>query len=240
MVRLYLDPERLTGPIANIEGEAYRYLVKVLRLVAGAAVVVFDGQGTEVDARLAAVGPRSARLDLGERRRVPPPRVDITLLQAVPKGDRMDLLVQKTTEIGVARITPVLTRRSVARPPATRQARWQTIAREAARQSGRADLPAIAEAAPLERVLADPGGLPAARFILWEGEKVTPLRRELASGPAAVALLVGPEGGFEAEEVEYAAARGFVPAGLGPRLLRSETAAIVAVALVAAAAGAMD
>jgi 16S rRNA (uracil1498-N3)-methyltransferase len=239
MPRLFVPPERLTGDRVELDGEPYRHLARVLRVPVGADLVLFDGQGVEIEARVAAVNARTVTLVLGARRRQPPPVVAITLLQAVPRGDRMDLLVQKTTELGVARIVPVLAERSVARPPAARARRWQTIAAEAARQSGRADVPEVL--APL----ALPEALPiaascATRLALWEEEHTRPLRQALPAATPTVAVLIGPEGGLAAAEVERARAAGFVTVGLGPRILRVETAAIVAVALVQAAAGGLD
>jgi 16S rRNA (uracil1498-N3)-methyltransferase len=237
MPRLFVPPERLRGERVVLEGEPHRHLAKVLRLRAGDRVVLFDGQATEIDATVAAVGARTIELTLGARRSVRLPDVSLTLLQAVPRGDRMDLIVQKTTELGVSAIVPVLAGRSVARPPAGRARRWQTIAEEAARQSGRADVPAVHEPLPL----ADALGLgEGARLLLWEEERGRSLRAALADAPRRVVLLVGPEGGWGQEEVAAARERGFVPVGLGPRVLRVETAAIVAVALVQAAAGGLE
>jgi 16S rRNA (uracil1498-N3)-methyltransferase len=161
------------------------------------------------------------------------------LLSAVPRGPRMDFLVQKTAELGVARIVPVLTERSVARPDAEagRRARWQKIAQEAARQCGRADVPAVDAPVSLPEALALPG-LPERRLALFEGEKGRSLAAALAgAAPTPTALLVGPEGGFAAPELAAATGAGFEPVGLGDRILRVETAAIVAVALVAGASG---
>jgi 16S rRNA (uracil1498-N3)-methyltransferase len=157
----------------------------------------------------------------------------------VPRGPRMDFLVQKTAELGVARIVPVVTERSVARPDAEagRRARWEKIAREAARQSGRADVPVVDAPAPLATALGAPD-LPTRRLALFEGERRRSLRAALAgTEPEATALLVGPEGGFAPVELAAARAAGFESVGLGNRILRVETAAIVAVALAADAYG---
>jgi 16S rRNA (uracil1498-N3)-methyltransferase len=248
--RLFVPAERLGGARLTIEGDDHRYLARVLRARPGDRLAVFDGAGTEIDAEITRVGPRDAELALGGRRTVSSSAaaVAVTLLVAVPRGERMDLLVQKTTELGVARIVPVVAGRSVARPEAKARARWEKIAREAARQCGRADVPRVDAPAALAAALAD-AELPGLRFALWEGEHGRALRAALAdaygataAGVArpATALLIGPEGGFDPTEIEEARVAGFVPVGLGPRILRVETAAIAAVTLVQAAAGGLD
>jgi 16S rRNA (uracil1498-N3)-methyltransferase len=240
--RLFVPPAELGGERLILTGEAHRHLARVLRAGPGERVTLFDGAGGEVDAEIVRIGAREVELALGARRAgaATQPAVAITLLAAIPRGERMDLLVQKTTELGVARIVPVVTGRTVARPEpgGGRRARWQKIAREAARQSGRADVPAVEEPHPLPQALA--AALPARRLALWEGERGRPLRAALEGPPAPTALLVGPEGGLADDEVAAADAAGFVAVGLGPRILRAETAAIVAVALVQAAAGGLD
>ena len=152
----------------------------------------------------------------------------------------MDFLVEKTSELGVARIVPLVTRRSVARPVAetTRRARWEKIAREAARQCGRADVPTVDPPCPLTLALAQ--DLPPRRLALWEGARQAPLREALLGAPAPTALLVGPEGGLAPAEVALAETAGFTMCGVGPRILRVETAAIAGVALIQAAAGGLD
>jgi 16S rRNA (uracil1498-N3)-methyltransferase len=177
-------------------------------------------------------------LALGEPRRRAPAAAPITLLQAVPRGERMDLLVQKTTELGVARIVPLVSERSVVRPTAARARRWQTIAQEAARQSGRADLPEVTAPLPFADALPLAAASPT-RLALWEEERARPLRQALTTA-AATALLIGPEGGLTADEIDQARAAGFLTVTLGPRILRVETAAIVAVVLVQSATGALD
>jgi 16S rRNA (uracil1498-N3)-methyltransferase len=193
-----------------------------------------------VDARVETLGKGSLEVSLGERRRLPAPACEITLLQSLPRGERMDLIVQKATELGVTRIVPVQSQHGIAKPAPGRQQRWQTIAVEAARQSGRADVPAVEGALSLAAALARFADPDAGRFLLWEDEKSRPLAHAIAPGTRRVVLLVGPEGGFAPAEVEACALAGFVSVGLGPRILRTETAAIVAVALAQAATGGLE
>lgn len=241
MARVFVNPEALRGGRATLDADAHRHLIKVLRLTAGAPIRIFDGRGCEIEARIESVGKASLEVSLGERRRLASPTCSITLIQSVPRGERMDLIVQKTTELGVAHIVPVLSQRGMAKPPPGRTRRWQSIAEEAARQSGRADVPSIAEPVPLATALGPAGTDPdQVRLLLWEDEHQGSLVRALAPEVKHVALLVGPEGGFAATEVSACRQAGFRPVGLGPRILRTETAAIVAVALAQAAAGGLE
>ncbi len=228
----------MVGPTLVVEGPDHHYLARVLRLTAGDRVTLFDGGGAEVEAEVSAVGRRSLALRLGERRAAATgagePR--LVLLQGLPKGDRFDLVVEKATEIGVACIVPVLAARSVVRPAARAQ-RWRRVAAAAARQSGRADVPAIDEPASFADALAD---LPAGslRLLVWEGARDARLGEAIAKAPV-VALAVGPEGGWTADEVAAASEAGLRPVGLGWRTLRSETAALAALAIVAHRLGAL-
>jgi 16S rRNA (uracil1498-N3)-methyltransferase len=237
--RLFVPGERLAGRQVTLTGPEHRHIGRVLRARPGDTLTLFDGTGGEVEARVVRVARDATELALGARRALAGPAVPITLLCAVPRGPRIDFLVQKTTELGVARIVPVVTDRSVARPDAEagRRARWEKIAREAARQCGRADVPVVEAPAALAAALAA-SGLPGRRWALYEGETRRSLRGALQGvEPAATALLVGPEGGFGAAELGAAEAAGFQAVGLGDRILRVETAAVAAVTLVAAAYG---
>ena len=240
MVRLYVSPEQLQGTRTLLDEAAHRHLVKVLRLGGGTPLQLFDGHGAAIDAIIVSLGKASVEVELGQRHVVPGPACTITLLQALPRGERMDFVVQKTTELGVARIVPVQTRFSMVKPPPGRNRRWRTIAEEAARQSGRADVPAIDECTELGAALAQLSGQEGTRILPWEDEQRRSFRSALADGPRAVVLLVGPEGGFSSAEVAAATEAGFVSTSLGPRILRTETAAMVAVALAQAAAGGLD
>ena len=225
----------------TVTGDEHHHIARVLRARPGDAITLFDGAGGEIEARIVRVGRDETELVAGAPAEAAgagegtPPLV---LLTAVPRGGRMDFLVQKCSELGVSRIVPVVADRSVARPEPGRSARWEKIAREAARQCGRADVPAVAAPAALAAALAAPE-LPERRLILSTDGAGRPLRALLAP-PAPTALLVGPEGGFTDGEVDAARAAHFVPVSLGTRILRVETAAIVAVALAEEAFGGLS
>ncbi|HXU00062.1 MAG TPA: 16S rRNA (uracil(1498)-N(3))-methyltransferase [Polyangia bacterium] len=245
--RLFVPPDRLRAIPITVSGDEHHHLARVLRARPGDTITLFDGAGAEARARVVRVGRTETELaveagvgagadaapDDGRAARTP-----LVLLTAVPRGGRMDFLVQKCCELGVARIIPVTTARSVARPEPGRRARWEKIAREAARQCGRADVPVVAAPAELAAALAAPD-LPERRVVLSPDAAARPLRA-LLPDRAPTAVLVGPEGGLAAAEAEAARAAGFVPASLGPLILRVETAAIVAVALAAEAFGALS
>jgi 16S rRNA (uracil1498-N3)-methyltransferase len=242
MARLFLESSRLADDVVVVTDEDHRYLTRVLRLVVGDTLVIFDGVGVEAVARITRVGPRALELKVEERRPAPASdRPEVTLIQALTKGDKLDLVVQKATELGVARVIPVTSARSVPRLEAMRalgrRARWQKIAREAARQSGRADVPEIEPVTALTTVVAA-AAKDAFKLMLWEGARQHGLRGVLPAPPIArVVIAVGPEGGFAGEEVEAARAAGFVTVGLGPRILRTETASLVTLSILGFALG---
>ena len=237
--RLFVPPERWHATPITVSGDEHHHLARVLRARAGDVVTLFDGVGAEAQARVVRVGRTETELAIaaaprpGAAEDAPP----LVLLTAVPRGGRMDFLVQKCAELGVARLVPIVTARSVVRPEPGKRVRWEKIAREASRQSGRADVPAVGAPVALAAALAAPD-LPARR-LLFSPDAAAPSVRALLPDRAATALLVGPEGGFAAAEVDAARAAGFQPASLGAYILRVETAAIVAVALAQDAMGAM-
>jgi 16S rRNA (uracil1498-N3)-methyltransferase len=223
------------GPV-ELRGEAFHYLAHVLRARRGDRLVLFDGAGREAEATVDIVGDDALVLTAGEPRAAAPAGVPVTLLLSLLKGEKMDLVVQKATELGVARVVPLASAHAVVRLDGdrreSRRARWQKIAADAARQCGRADVPEIAEIlTPQEAFAAAPAR--AMRLVFHERD-APPLRRVLGDAlPEEVVAAVGPEGGFAAAEIEAARAAGFLPAGLGPRVLRAETAAIAALAVLA-------
>lgn len=213
---------------AVVSGDDHHYLFRVRRLAPGARLVVFDGEGGEADAEVETVEAAHAVLRLGPVRREPPSALHLTVIQGLIKGERMDWCVQKLVEVGADRIVLVATERSVVRldgeRAASRQARMAAIAREAAKQSHRAAVPAV-ELLELEAALAAPVDL----RLVCHPAAVRPLRDHLATPARTVAILVGPEGGLAPGEVERAEAAGFEAVSLGRGILRAETAGVAAV-----------
>jgi 16S rRNA (uracil1498-N3)-methyltransferase len=226
--RFYLAPDQFAADHALYEGDAAHRLVGVLRLRAGDAVHVFDGRGHERAARVAEVTPRRVKLALLHA--IAPlaePPVPVTLACAFPRGSRGDWIVEKATELGVSRIVPIAAGRAVLEPGDGRIERWRRIAIEAAEQCGRAVVPEIGGDVP-----------PDARMLVADPRATTTMRAALAGSPApAVAVFVGPEGGWSDGELDALIARGATAVSLGPRTLRVETAALVAVATVIDATG---
>jgi 16S rRNA (uracil1498-N3)-methyltransferase len=242
--RLFVPPDRLRATPIIVDGDEHHHLARVLRARPGDAITLFDGAGVEVIARIVRIDRDRTQLvadpagPAGPVRAAAAIETPLTLLTAVPRGGRMDFLVQKCSELGVARIVPVITARSVVRPEPAKRGRWEKIAREAARQCGRADVPEVSPPTALAAALAA-SDLPDRRLMLSPEAGGRPLRA-LLPDRAATALLVGPEGGLDTAEVEAARAAGFQAASLGSRILRVETAAIVAVALAEEAFGALS
>ena len=213
------------GP-AEVDGDLGHHLGRVLRVRPGEVVRLGDGLGGLASAVVVAVQRDRVTLQVGESRHVPQPACRVHVAFAPPRLQRAEWLFEHGTEVGIGVFHPLWTERT--RPQGERAERWARIARAAASQSDRDWLPAIRRAREFAEFLADPA-LPAARFVASAG--APPLLEE-APRHGDLLLLVGPEGGFTAEEAGTAAAAGFVSAGLGPHTLRTETAAVVGAGLL--------
>ncbi len=237
--RIYHSPVPEGQSDIELAEDTARYLKSVLRLGPGDAVHLFDGTGWEYRGVIERFEGRGGAVRIVSRERVPVEfPVRITLAQALPKGDKMEFIVQKATELGAARIVPFLSSRTIPKRTEERAARrlerWRRIAAEAAEQCGRADVPEIAETRTFAEVLQSaPHG--AVRILFWEAETERSLRQILEGDKARSAreffLVVGPEGGLSAEEADAARQAGFLTASLGRLILRVETAALAILAI---------
>ena len=216
-----------------------RHVARVLRLEEGDALTLFNGDGGEFDAVVARVAKDDVTVKVGNARAADrESSLQVVLGQALSSGERMDYTVQKAVELGVAAIHPLAAQRSVVRLDAEREskriAHWQAVAIAACEQCGRNRVPGIAPLAKLPDWLArkQAGGEPALRVLLSPQAGVR--LRDLPRPAGAIELLAGPEGGFTQEEEAAARASGFLPVRLGPRVLRTETAAVAALAAMQA------
>ncbi|MBF0325163.1 MAG: 16S rRNA (uracil(1498)-N(3))-methyltransferase [Alphaproteobacteria bacterium] len=234
MNRLYVAADLAAGAVLTLGKDQSHYLANVMRAKLGEMVLLFNGRDGEWQGELTDVGKNAVRLVIGAQTRPQAPEPDLWLLAAPLKKDNTDLVAEKAAELGVSRLWPVFTRRTVAARVNTDRLRAHLM--EAAEQCERLTVPDLAEPAALDKVLA---GWDPARTLMFLDESGSgpPLAQALPqSGPLAV--LVGPEGGFAPEERALLATCAFArPVSLGPRILRAETAAIAALAVVQAIVG---
>ena len=225
MSRFLLPAEDWPDNPALTGGEA-RHLSQVLRIRRGETITVFDGCGRRAAAEVLDVARDRIALKLGAAQVAPAPRPAITLVQAIPKGKTMDLIVQKAVELGVAAIQPLVTRHTVVQPGDGKSDKWRRTALEACKQCGQDTLPHIAEPLSFEHWLGAQSAAPGLRLIASLAPGARPMREVLPGHPGTTAaiLLVGPEGDFSTAETAAALAAGFLPVSLGAIVLRVETA----------------
>jgi 16S rRNA (uracil1498-N3)-methyltransferase len=262
LTRVYVEAALRPGSLIELPQDTASHLAKVLRARSGDEVILFNGDGREFTGAIETVRGSRVTASVGDSRPVDRESpLSVTLVQCVPRGDRMDFIVQKATELGVARMVPVLSQRSVVRldqaQAASKAIHWRAVAVSACEQCGRNRLPVIEPARPLLNYLGDllpRGGL---RLVL-EPESApheSGLAHSDASGrtgmvradtirtdaalPTDAAIAIGPEGGFASDELEAFRVAGFTQIGLGPRILRTETAAIAALVWLQARFGDM-
>jgi len=231
MARFYVPQPQVEKGMLRMEGEEVKHIRKVLRLRAGDEIVVFDGSGKEFEGTIVEEGLSSVVIkvqNVASPKRDSP--VEVTLAQSLLKGEKMDYLVQKATELGVKEIIPFISSRSVPLLDKSgrlkRHHRWERIAIEASKQCGRGVIPEIESLQDYSEMLqkVSPNTL---RLILWEREG-TKLKGilERSKERKKIFFVIGPEGGFSQEEVEEAERAGFIPVTLGKRILRAETASL--------------
>ena len=236
VIRACIEAPLAVGTRLVLPEDVAGHLVRVLRLGAGDACVLFNGDGREYDARIVSVGKKSVEADVESVREVgneSPLR--IVLVQGIARGEKMDLILQKATELGVSGIVPVHGERGEVRLDGERAGKrlrhWRSVVISACEQSGRARIPDVAAPCALADALAN---LPAMRLLL-DPEATQPLPSDIIDN--ACALAIGPEGGWSTTDIATLEAAGFVGARLGPRVLRTETAGLAAIAALQARAG---
>ena len=241
--RFFVSESSIDGREVRFSREQAHQLCHVLRLKPGDTVVVLDNTGTEYDVTLtAATGKEALGRITTERVAKGEPKVQITLFQSLLARDKFEWVIQKATEVGVARIVPVQTQRTIARArhiDAKKLTRWRRILTEAAEQSHRGRIPDLEEPTTWDATLARLVDFDCSLIAATSGDTAS-LKDTLDAGnkpPSSVALLIGPEGGFTGDEMQQARDSGATPIGLGPRILRTETAAIITPALILFALG---
>jgi len=230
----YLPASDWHGSEVELRGEEAKHCIQVTRHRAGDVVVLFDGAGRKAEARIEAAAGGVVRLHLLHESRVPKPRCEITLLQALVKGDTMEWIIEKAVELGVQRIIPVISQRSIVRlnaaEAAKKLAKWQRVALEACKQCGQAWLPQVVMPCSLEMAC---GQLEAEVKLTASLQPEARSLRAIRQGATrSAALAIGPEGDFTEGEYAVLAAAGFQPWSLGSLILRSETAAVCALSIL--------
>lgn len=230
--RFFVPSSFAPGASIDLPEEAAHHALRVLRLGLGDGIVLFDGRGGEWAARIVRLKPTlHVTLDAFDPA-TRAPELRVTLVQGLPAADKMDWVVQKAVELGAAAIQPVAAKRSVVRLSGEklerRQSHWRNVAIAACEQSGANILPAIEPLLDLPQYLARPAAENELRLLLLPGTAAR--LRDLPKPSGPVTVLVGPEGGLEESENEIALLAGFMPMGFGPRVLRTETAGLAAIA----------
>ena len=235
MYRFFLPEDCITKSTVAISGRLAHRLRNVLRLRAGDRIVILDNTGWEYEVELRAVGGGLEGAIIHKAMAAGEPRTRITLYQALLKGSNFEFVLQKCTEIGVTVFVPVVCERCVAgEPDSNRLGRWQRIILESAQQSRRGKLPVLYNVARFREACESTTGV---SLMPWEGEKLKGIGGVLRSLPKTenateVSIFVGPEGGFSAQEEQFARSCGIWPVSLGRRILRAETAGLVAAAVI--------
>lgn len=227
-----VDAGELEKEVAILSSEESHHLARVLRVQPGQDITLFDGQGGVAEGKIETVSKSAVEVRISNHWKVPKPAIEIDLIQAVPKPDRWELVLQKAVELGATTIRPVLTKHTEFKPNPKKQARWDKIVLNAAQQCEVRWLPDLQPLCSYEAILPTLGNYDLVLVgSLFEGTR--PFRDVPMAGKSKVAILIGPEGDFTEEEVRAAVDAGAVPVSFGDRILRTETAAIFGLSVLA-------
>lgn len=245
MPRFFTDAvqwdEAAQAGTAILDGEDGRHIARALRMRPDEAVTLCDGAGFDYSGTIESIAGDTVAVRIVQKQKnASESTLRVTLYPGMPKADKLELVVQKATELGVCAVCPTMTARCVSRPDAKaalkKQERLQRIALEAAKQSGRGAVPEVLPLTDFRSAVQQAKGT---KILFYEGGGA-PLSASLPAGETEVSVFIGPEGGFDAEEVEFAKAHGAVAATLGPRILRTETAPLAALAILQFMTGNME
>lgn len=238
MPKFFVSPDKVNDGIITIDTKDVGHIKRVLRLGEGDIITVCDSTGTDYNAKISKINENAVLCDvISSHKNSSEPNIEVTIYQALPKASKMEYIIQKNTELGVARIVPCSLSRCVVKLDGAdgekKRARWQKIAAEAAKQCGRGQIPEIAPIHTLPEVIEQMHQADLC-FIPYECEKTNSLKKILQNSKNAIKIcyLIGPEGGFAPEEISAAAEAGIPSITLGPRILRTETAGEAVLAML--------
>ncbi|MBA3013669.1 MAG: 16S rRNA (uracil(1498)-N(3))-methyltransferase [Desulfobulbaceae bacterium] len=232
MRRFFIDPTLITGDNTTIIDQEARHISTVLRLKPGNVIELFDGTGLVYQVEISTVSKSSIKAKITKRSYHQLKAPFLTLAQSVIKGKKMDLIVQKATELGVSTFQPIISQHcDIKTVPNGQLDRWQRISLEACKQCNRPTPMICLPTISIDQLIFQ-ANLSTTKFIFWENSSPAPLPQQLTPLDGHVLILIGPEGGFSKSEVQGATRQGFVPKTLGPLILRAETAAITAISII--------
>ena len=239
MYHFYVEPEAVTENTVRITGGDVNHIKNVLRMHPGEEIMILDGSGMEYRCEIESISDEILAGVLEAKKTEAELSVRLLLFQGLPKKDKMELIIQKAVELGVSEIIPVLTKRTVVKLEDKKKEqkkleRWQAIAEAAAKQSGRGIIPKVREAVKFTDAVKQAGELDEALipYELAEGMEDARARIRGLHGKKSVGIFIGPEGGFEEEEIALAAKAGIHPITLGKRILRTETAGLCILSVI--------
>jgi len=232
----FIDSKNIIDNQISISNTALRHITKVLRIGVGDKIWIADERKKRYLIELTDVNHKKAQGKILETKEAAePPAIEIILLQSILKGEKMDMLIQKATELGVSKILPLISERTIIKVKSPgKEKRWQSIAKEASQQSGRWEVPEFAPVTCFEDVFEKIGVIDFG-LILWEGEQENRLKDVLERYPDSIkkiCVFIGPEGGFTEKEIGLAKEKGFISVSMGDLILRAETAAITIIGIL--------
>lgn len=238
MPKYFTEPENIKDGFIEIFSDEAKHILNVMRMEIGDTLTICDGQSNDYLCRICETGKNCLKAKIEETTKSESePKTKITLYQGLPKSDKMELIIQKCVEIGVCRIVPVITERAVVKiekgaKEDKKTERWQKIAESAAKQSGRGIIPAVERPMKFKDAIEEAVKNGEA-IIPYENEKDRGLKEFVKNSKAEnIGIFIGPEGGFDKKEIEFAVENGVMSVTLGKRILRTETAGIVTSAIV--------